>query len=280
MELPIRLTSFWKRLTMINKIAVILISLFALLAVDTGKAAEPITPKESIQLFNGKDLDGWTTYLKESADKDPDGVFQVSDGMIHISGNGFGYLATESSYANYHLSLEFKWGKKDDGSGYVRNSGVMLHSIGPDRVWPASIEVQLAQGCEGDFICIGGKQTDGSPIATTLKSNVRIAEDKKSRWSADGEPLAYSGRQFWWSKHQPFFKEKLDTRGKDDVASPLGEWTKVDCICRGGKIRTLINGEAVNEAFDVFPAAGRIMLQNEGSEVYFRNVEIRPLKSP
>lgn len=240
-------------------------------------AADPISPTETIRPFNGKDLSGFTTWLREHGGEDPDRVFRIADGAIHITGVGAGYLATEAAYTNYRLTLEFKWGKKDDGSGYVRNSGVMLHGTGPDRVWPASIEVQLAQGCEGDFIVIRGKDHNDKPIQTTMASHVKFAEDKRSRWSPDGEKLAYSGKQFWWSKHQPFFREKLDTRGKDDVASPLGEWTKIECECNGATIRTRVNGELVNEAVDVWPTSGRIMLQNEGSEIFFRNLEIHPL---
>ncbi|MFT5525609.1 MAG: hypothetical protein ACI9HK_003579, partial [Pirellulaceae bacterium] len=101
----------------------------------------------------------------------------------------------------------------------------------------------------------------------------------RTRWSPSGEPTAYSGRQFWWSKHQPGFKEKVDTRGKDDVASPFGKWTKVECICRANKVTIKINGTTVNECYNVFPQAGKILLQNESNEVFFRNMEIRPLQS-
>ena len=38
-----------------------------------------------------------------------------------------------------------------------------------------------------------------------------------------------------------------------------------------------INGVTVNEAFDVWPAAGKILLQNEGSEIYYRNWRLSPL---
>ena len=92
-----------------------------------------------------------------------------------------------------------------------------------------------------------------------------------------GKPVKYSGRQFWWSKHEPFFKELSDTRGKDDVASLLGEWTRVEAICSGKKITIKVNGETVNEALDADPAAGKVMLQAEGHEVFFRNLEIRPI---
>ena len=89
--------------------------------------------------------------------------------------------------------------------------------------------------------------------------------------------MRYSGRQFWWNRHQPFFKEHLDTRGRNDVASPLGEWTRVECVCAGGRVSVFINGVKVNEAFNVSPRSGRILLQNEGHEVWFRKLVIAPL---
>ena len=242
-----------------------------------GEGDQPVAPTDRVSLFNGRDLSGWYTYQKESGRDDPGGVYSVVDGIIRISGEGAGYLATERAYRDYHLSLEYKWGEKTDGSGNVRNSGVLLHKSNADRVWPTSIEVQLAQGCEGDFIVIPGLDDNFKPARATITSETRIAEDGRTRWHKGGDKTVYSGRQFWWSKHEASFEEKLDTRGRDDVASPLGEWTRVECICRGGRITVKINGHTVNECFDALPASGRILLQNEGNEVFFRNVELQPL---
>lgn len=232
-----------------------------------------------IRPFNGRDLSGFTTWLKESGREDPNSVFSVEDGVIHVSGVGMGYLATKHSYRDYHLSVEYKWGDRTDGSKYVRNSGVLLHATGPDGarngVWMNSIECQLAQGCEGDLIVIRG--TEGKELPVTITSDTRTAADQKTRWHRGGTPTSYSGKQFWWSQHQVGFEELLDTRGKDDVASPLGEWTRVECICDGSRITIKINGVTVNECYNVQPAAGKILLQNEANEVYFRNLELRPL---
>src|SRR5690606_28795094 len=115
-----------------------------------------------------------------------------------------------------------------------RNSGLLLHAIGEHGsagAWMTSIEVQLAQGCEGDLIVIRGKGDDGEPFAATLASNTRLESDKRTRWDPKGSKTVYSGRQFWWSQHDPEFEELLDTRGRWDVASKLGEWTKVECVC-------------------------------------------------
>ena len=113
----------------------------------------------------------------------------------------------------------------------------------------------------------------------TLSSEL-VPVDNNTRWDPRGTPVTYSGKQFWWSRHQPFFKEDYDARGADDVASPVGEWTKVECLCSGSRITIKINGHTVNECSDAVPAAGKILLQAEGDEAFFRNLELRPLPTP
>jgi hypothetical protein len=107
---------------------------------------------------------------------------------------------------------------------------------------------------------------------------VVLGPDKRPRWKKGGDQREFTKGQLWWNKHDPDFKELLDTRGKDDVESPLGDWTKVECICEGQKITVIINGQTVNECYDANPAAGKILLQSEGFEIYFRKWELHPLK--
>jgi hypothetical protein len=244
--------------------------------------AEPITPKESTPLFNGKDLSGLTTWLKDTKREDPKQVFRVTDGQLHITGEGFGYVATEKEYKDYRVVIEYKWGKKTDGGKYVRNSGLLLHAIGPDGgaggTWMSCVECQLAQGCVGDLIVIRGKDEKGAAIPVQLTSEIAFGPDKRPRWKEGGEKMTFTNRQLWWNKHDPDFKELLDTRGKDDVESKLGEWTKVECVCDGAKITVSVNDTKVNYAFDVLPASGKILLQSEGFELYVRKFEIHPLK--
>jgi hypothetical protein len=61
------------------------------------------------------------------------------------------------------------------------------------------------------------------------------------------------------------------------VERPAGEWNRVECSCRGATIEIAVNGKLANRATDVFPAAGRILLQCEGSEIFFRRVELHSL---
>ncbi|MCC9608953.1 DUF1080 domain-containing protein [Blastopirellula sp. JC732] len=258
----------------------ILIALAVFPAVLT--AAEPMEPRDKvIHPFNGVDLEGFVPYLRPVDRAAARDAYSVKDGAIRISGEGMGYLATADAYKNYHLKIEYKWGERTDGSKYVRNSGILLHANGPDGnakgIWMASIEVQLAQGCEGDFILIRGDDEAGKPIPVALFSSVTKGKDGRPRWDPSGERTAYTNRQFWWSDHQVGFEELKDTRGEKDVASPLGEWTLVECICRDDTITVKINGRIVNKCDCVTPSAGKILLENESNEIYFRNFEICPL---
>ncbi len=233
-----------------------------------------------VRLFNAKDLTGLYTWLRRSNYEDPLKVFTVVDGMLRITGEDFGYIATREEYSNYHLTVEYKWGSRTYGSKTVRNSGILLHAIGPDgnrSPWMASIECQLAQGCVGDFIVIRGKHEDGTAIPVTITSETVVGADGRTRWKKGGAKTAYSGKQFWWSQHDPEFKELIDTRGSFDVESPLGEWTRVECICNQDRITIVVNGVTVNECFDGFPSKGKILLESEGFEIYFRKFEVRPL---
>jgi hypothetical protein len=244
------------------------------------RTAEPIIPSKVIQLFNGKDLTGLSTWLKDTKFEDPRRVFRVTDGLLHITGDGFGYIGTTRAYRDYHVIVEYKWGTRTDGGKYVRNSGVLLHATGPDgnaSPWMASIECQLAQGCVGDFIPIRGRDADNKVIPVQFTSNVVLGKDNRPRWNKDGKPQVFTAKQLWWSKHDPDFQELLDTRGKDDVENKLGEWTKVECLCRGNRIEVRVNDTKVNECYDVFPAAGRLLLELEGFELFVRKFELRPL---
>lgn len=243
--------------------------------------AEPVSPREVLRLFNGHDLTGLTTWLRDTKRGDPRCVFRIEDKMLHITGDGSGYIATDREFRDYHLVVEYKWGKRTDGGTSVRNSGILLHATGPDGgaggTWMSSVECQLAQGCVGDLIVIRGHDTKGAVIPVQLASETVMGPDRRPRWNRGGTPMIFTNRQLWWSNHDPDFKEMLDTRGKNDAESPTGEWTRVDCICDGSKITIRVNDTIVNECYNVFPAAGKILLQSEGFELFVRKFELHPI---
>ena len=201
----------------------------------------------AIKLFNGKDLSGWSIFIRHDGNDsldpraDPKGVFKVEDGLIHISGQEFGCLTTEKAFANYRLTVEFKWGEKKwpPREKVVRDSGILLHCVGPDKVWTKSIECQIQEHDCGDFWLVDGTSIE---VKGKLYSQGRVVK------KADGE-------------------------------KPTGEWNTVEVVCDGDKITNIVNGVVVNEGTHASETKGRIMLQSEGAEVYYRNVELTPLSA-
>jgi hypothetical protein len=264
------------------------------LAQGQQPTAEPIVPKEVIKLFNGKDYTGLTTFLQDNrkVNEDPRKVFLVTDGMLHFTGDGFGYARTNADYKDYHLIVEYKWGPRTWGSrkNATKDSGILLHCIGPDGnsgAWMASIECQIIQGGTGDFILVNAnkKLYDGPPLKVQMTCEVELRKDGKRTatvWKKGGEKKAFTGGRIDWFGRDPDWKDVLGFRGKNDVESPDVEgekgWTRVECICDGGKITNIVNGTVVNEGFDATPAAGKILLQVEGAEIFFRKFELHPLK--
>lgn len=267
-------------------IAVVLCSLspstvFSQEPVTSNPSAATIVPTEVIKLFEEGSFSKLYSWLETTAYEDPKQVFSVTNGILRISGEVAGYLATKDRFRDYHLVAEYRWGERTYGSKTVRNSGILLHGVGHDgnrSPWMASIECQIAQGCVGDFIVIRGNNLDGTVIPVTITSDVVIESDGKTRWRSDGKPTEYFGRQFWWSHHDPDFKELIDTRGRYDVESPLQEWTRVECICDGDRITVIVNGTVVNECYRAFPSSGKVLLESEGFEILFRKFELHPLR--
>jgi len=133
---------------------------------------------ENIQLFNGKDLKNWVFHLKDPA-IDPATVFTVQNGMIHISGNPFGYMRTKESYSDYKLHVEWRWPVE------ATNSGVFLHGQQPDTIWLKCIECQLKAGSAGDFVCMNGADmTERTNKASmSVKKMAASSEKPTGEWN-------------------------------------------------------------------------------------------------
>jgi hypothetical protein len=133
---------------------------------------------ETIQLFNGKNLNNWAFHLKDPA-VDPAKVFYIQDGVIHITGNPFGYMRTKEAYSDYLLNVEWRWPIE------ATNSGVFIHAQLPDTIWPRCIECQLAAGNAGDFICANGsdmnERTDKSK--RSVKKIAASSEKPTGEWN-------------------------------------------------------------------------------------------------
>jgi len=224
------------------------------------------------QLLNGKNFDGWYTFLPSTGkNNDPKKVFKMENGMVHIldipesdEKQEFGYLSTEREFSNCRIRVEFKWGVKRfvPNNENKRDSGLLYFFNGPDKIWPRALEFQIQETDVGDLWLL-----DGSRILTKVETETL--------------PMyVLSG------------PEKMQSRGRIIKSGDFEDrngWNQLELVLDGDRITQMVNGRAVMRAWDVQqpsqqdPAryvpvsSGRIMLQAEGAEIWFRNVQMKPL---
>ncbi|MEX2512152.1 MAG: neutral/alkaline non-lysosomal ceramidase N-terminal domain-containing protein [Cyclobacteriaceae bacterium] len=252
---------------------------------NTSRYTEPLDADDlnlgKVQkLFNGQNLDGWYTFLKERGkNNDPKNVFTVKDGNIHITGEEWGCITTEEEFEDYKLVVEFKWegGTYEPRLDKTRDSGVLLHSQGKDGnysgTWMNSIECQIIEGGTGDFIVVGDG-TDQfaitSPVAPEKVAGAYV-------YQPDGDPVTvHRGRVNWFGR-DPEWTDTIDFRGANDVENPVGEWNQLECHVLDGEITVYLNGVLVNRALDVKPRRGKIQIQSEGAVMLVRRVDLHPI---
>ncbi len=208
--------------------------------VQPGKVLPNLKLGKAIKLFNEKDMTGWTYCLTDPNVKMED-VWHVDtrEKSIVCKGTPNGYIRTTTDYTNFILKLEWRW---PDPKNAV-NSGVLLRMVGPDKVWPKSIEAQLMTGTAGDFFLIDGEKLVTPP----------------------DHPNKLNG----------IYQQRVKTAEK-----PMGEWNDYEIIVNGGEIILKINGELVNHGLEAEEVAGKICLQSEGGEIHFRNIRLYPIMRP
>ena len=128
----------------------------------TTAAVPKADPKEWIQLFNGKNLDGWTPkFAKHDLGENYNNTFRVEDGLLKVRYDQwpkfdaeFGHIFYKDPFSYYLLAAEYRFvGEQVTGapSWAIRNNGLMLHSPHPrtmlrDQDFPISLEIQLLGG--------------------------------------------------------------------------------------------------------------------------------------
>jgi len=255
-------------------------------------------------LWNGKDLDGWTTWMTQPAPssevpglardatgkytepigsgRDPLKVFTVLrdvDGRpaIRISGEVFGELRTTRAFKDYHLKLQFKWGEKKwpprDRPETPRDSGLLYHvHAAPGvngRTWARSIELQIQEHDVGDLYAVGSAiAVRAKPRAGTMPALYDY--DPAGEWTFFSQSQGASGRCI----KQP------------DNEKPSGAWNTIELIAFGEDAIHIVNGQVVMRLHGPLqidgqvPApitSGPIILQSEGAEVFYRDIEVRSI---
>lgn len=205
----------------------------------------PVAEDPFTVLFNGKDFKGWHTFLNNiGTNKDPDNNFRIENNMLHVIGKDLGYAITEEGFSNFHFKVDFKWGERrwPPREEAKRDAGICYNIPlnEPDSIWPQSVECQIQEGDVGDF------------------------------WMLGFSTIMQGGNQNIPSAHTRMIKQR-------DAEKPTGEWNTVEVISYNGRCVHIVNGVVVNVGDNASTSRGRILLQSEYAEIFYRNVKIRKL---
>lgn len=242
-------------------------------------AAAPARAEEWRDLFNGKDLAGWTPKInKHPLGENYADTFRVEDGVIKVSydkyakfEDRFGHLYTNLPYSRYVLRLEYRFTGTaiEDSPHWAKlNSGVMVHAQSPlslrlDQAFPVSMEFQ--------FLAVGataGTQT-GNAVSpgTNLERGGKLVTDHIVDAKATLSPL------------DRWVKAQIEVRGNEEIIQridgvevmryqrPQLDPTDPDAA------RLLAAGAPLQLSF------GHIALQAESQPIWFRNIQIKSLEN-
>lgn len=234
--------------------------------------------KEWVQLFNGKDLTGWTPKITGyEVGENFGNTFRVEDGLLKVRydaydkfNNRFGHLFHKDTFGYYVLAVEYRFvGEQSTGgpAWALRNSGAMIHgqpvgTMKKDQDFPISIEVQL----------LGGAGTGTRTTANLCTPGTNVVRDGKlfTTHCVNSSSKTYHGE----------------------------EWVRVEVVVHGdGMIRHTIDGETVMsyempqigggsvsnhdpqvKRDGMLLKEGSISLQSESHPIDFRKVEILSLE--
>ncbi|WP_198152368.1 3-keto-disaccharide hydrolase [Draconibacterium sediminis] len=223
-----------------------------------------------MNLFNGENLDNWDILIDDKGtDKN---LFTVENGMIHVyaqqadqSLQSFGGIVSKEEYGSYILTLEYKWGEKkfQPRHEFVRDAGIIFHMHGDDVIWPNGVECQIQEGDTGDLWAIGTR------VLSTVQNVIR-------NYSEKGDTITRGNQEHRFQRfHRAYCWENPG-------------WNTVKLIVKGNEAIYEVNGKIVNRAFDMkywnenlnewkALTKGRILLQAEGAEIFYRNITIEIL---
>lgn len=250
-------------------------------------------------LFNGRDLADWEPWLGyadpgltytgpsvKPLGHDPYTATAFSvvteDGApaLRVEGKTWGSLVHKADLKDYHLSLEFKWGDQVWAPRLTepQNNGLLFHSHGPHGAvfgtWMRAMEFEIMRGSTGMVV----------PVGDNIRSWTWVAHDpaiipphRRFRVGGRLHQLKNARNPDW------------NVENAADFEKPVGQWNRLDLYVLGDDAVFVVNGRPVMELKDMtaVDAAGkeaplthgRIQLQSEGAETFFRKITVTPIKT-
>ncbi len=214
--------------------------------------------------------------------KDTKQVFAMIDEqgtpVLRITGEIYGAAATKKEYANYHLRAQYKWGdrKWEPRLDEPKDSGLLYHSTGPFGVdywhsWMQAQEFQIIEEATGEYWTIAKAQVD---IPAVKPAGSKFYQYKK------GAPwLSFAADSERYGAVDNYCQVAQNVEIKND-------WNQIELVCFADRCVHIWNGQVVlavknsRHVVDdkVVPLTkGKLQLQSEAAEVFFKNVEIRSI---
>ncbi|APQ19291.1 hypothetical protein A9200_07955 [Maribacter hydrothermalis] len=231
-------------------------------------------------MFNGTNLDGWTTKIHHYEVGDNYGdTFRAEDNMVKVRydnyegdfNDRFSHLYYNQPFSDFHLTMQYRFvGELYQGAPEytIKNSGIMFHSQDPktmlkEQDWPISVEMQFLAGVEeGKERPTGNMCSPGTDVVYNGKIDPRHCINSTSD--------TYFGEQ-WVTAELIVLHDSLVTHiinGKTVL-----EYTKPQIgggVANGFDPKIKQDGKPLKE--------GMIALQSEGQPIDFKDIKIRNLK--
>lgn len=222
------------------------------IAVALLLAAPPDGPSAPQALFNGRDLAGWVN-VNTAPSTWTVGSDESGNPIIVCSGKPTGVLRTERMYENFVLELEYSHRVPGGNAGlFVWSDPITARG----QPFTRSIEVQVMDGVEA---------------TREIEGRTEVI------YTSDGDIFSIHGARMKPDRPHPAGWERCLPSEKR--AKPAPEWNHFRVTALDGTLALEVNGAKVSGASDCSPRKGYICLESEGSEVWFRNLEIRELPS-
>jgi len=230
----------------------------------SGKVPTDVNGNEIPPVGYNKNVNNMFTVIQEN--KEP---------VLKVSGEYYGCVFTKEDFKDYRLKLKVKFGNKkwEPRTEKLKDAGVLYHSQGKAgvdywRAWMLSQEFQIMEGHFGDYWNIANSAIDIKAYLPEGSMNAVADED---------QPFLPFGTH---TENTGFCMRKMKAE------TPNNGWTEIELVCFEGKSLHIINGKVVmvlqnSRYFDgekFMPLTeGKIQLQSEACEVYYKNIKIKSI---
>jgi hypothetical protein len=190
--------------------------------------------------------------------------------VLRISGEIYGCATTRQEFSNYHLRASFKWGDKkwEPRLTELKDSGILYHSRGEFGVeywksWALSQEFQVIEHGIGEY----WRQATS---AFDIRADPKAPGAEAPKWNPKAPWMAFTGS----NNHA--------LAGSDEDRPD--EWNTLELVCFEDRCVHIANGKVVmalknaryQEGDKTVPmTGGKLQIQSEAAEVFYRDIEIR-----